>query len=128
MLIKPFFIHFNNTFFVAELNRKLVGFLIGFLSQTYPDEAYIHFGGVHPNMRLHGLMRILFQRFLNVCKANNRSIIRSAISPLNKDSIEFHKHMGFTLDPGDGEIDGLPVTLNYHRRNDPKVTFKKILD
>ena len=49
MLPKLFFLHFEGTSFVAEDDEgKLVAFLIGFLSQTDPDEAYIHFVGVAP--------------------------------------------------------------------------------
>ena len=48
MLPRLFFVHFQETCFVAEEGSELTGFLAGFLSQTYPDEAYIHFAGVHP--------------------------------------------------------------------------------
>jgi hypothetical protein len=51
MLPKLFFIHFNETSFIAEANSVAVGFLIGFLSQTHPEEVYIHFTGVHPDFK-----------------------------------------------------------------------------
>ncbi len=52
MLPKLFFLHFEGTSFVAEDDEgKLVAFLIGFLSQTDSDEAYIHFVGVAPSER-----------------------------------------------------------------------------
>jgi ribosomal protein S18 acetylase RimI-like enzyme len=57
MLPKLFFDHFKNTSFIAEKDGKIVGFLIGFLSQTYPEEAYIHFVGVHPDYRKSGIGR-----------------------------------------------------------------------
>ncbi|WP_254068526.1 GNAT family N-acetyltransferase [Brevibacillus sp. 7WMA2] len=50
MLPKLFFEHFTYTAsfsFIAEKNGELLGFLIGFLSQTHRDEAYIHFVGIH---------------------------------------------------------------------------------
>lgn len=43
MLPKLFFDHFTTTSFIAEKEGKIIGFLIGFLSQSYPDAAYIHF-------------------------------------------------------------------------------------
>ena len=46
MLPKLFFLHFEGTSFVAEdEDGKLVAFLIGFLSQTDPEEADVHFVG-----------------------------------------------------------------------------------
>ena len=124
---KVFFIHFCNTVFVAEKGNELAGFLVGFLSQTDPGEGYIHFVGVHPEMRKTGLGRDLYQRFFDVCLAHSRHIVRSCTSPVNKLSIAFHQHMGFTIEPGDAAVDGVPVTMNFLRENDPKVLFKKEL-
>lgn len=47
MLPSLFFRHFQDTSFVAEEDNKLIGFLTGFISQSYPGEAYIHFIGIH---------------------------------------------------------------------------------
>ena len=50
MLPKLFFLHFEGTSFVAENDDgTLAAFLIGFLSQTDSEEAYIHFVGVAPD-------------------------------------------------------------------------------
>jgi ribosomal protein S18 acetylase RimI-like enzyme len=124
---KIFFMHFCNTSFVAEKDSELFGFLVGFLSQTYPDEAYIHFVGVHPDMRKMGLARILYQKFYDVCFNHSRTIVRSCTSPINKLSIGFHQSMGFSIEPGDSSVDGVPVTTNHFRNNDPKVLFRKEL-
>jgi hypothetical protein len=51
MLPKLFFVHFRPTSFVAEHNGRIVAFVIGFVSRTFPEEAYIHFVGVHPEFR-----------------------------------------------------------------------------
>ena len=45
MLPKLFFQHFQETSFAVEDNHQIVAFLIGFVSQTYPEQAYIHFVG-----------------------------------------------------------------------------------
>ena len=124
---KVFFIHFYNTIFIAHKGNELVGFLVGFLSQTDDKEGYIHFAGVHPDMRKVGLGRALFQKFFEVCTAHSRSIVRSCTSPVNKLSIGFHQRMGFVIEPGDKIVDGVPVVMNYLRENDPKVLFKKEL-
>ena len=56
MLPKLFFVHFSETSFIIEQDNKIHGFLIGFLSQTFADEAYIHFVGIHPDYRKQGLV------------------------------------------------------------------------
>lgn len=68
MLPKLFFVHFRETSFVAESGVNIVGFLIGFLSQTFPDQAYIHFAGVHPNYRRRGLACNLYGHFSELLK------------------------------------------------------------
>ena len=62
MLPKLFFVHFRDTSFVAEDDGALAGFLCGFRSQTFDDEAYIHFVGVDPAHRGGGLGRALDER------------------------------------------------------------------
>lgn len=55
MLPKLFFVHFRSTSFTAVDDGQIVGFLIDFVSQTLPDQAYNHFLGVHPARRREGL-------------------------------------------------------------------------
>ena len=71
LLPRLFFEHFRETSFVAEEDGELVGFLNGFLSQTFPDEAYIHFVGVRPDRRGSGLARELYERFFAVARAHD---------------------------------------------------------
>jgi len=122
---KVFFIHFNNTSFVVEDGDTLQGFLVGFMSQTEPEVGYIHFAGVHPDHRKAGIGRTLYQHFFRSCRSQDRKIVKSCTSPVNKLSIGFHTAMGFTIEPGDGRIDGVAVTTNYLGSNNPKVLFKK---
>src|SRR6266536_1310119 len=63
MLPKLFFVHFRDTSFVADDGDELAGFLCGFRSQTFADEAYVHFVGVDPGRRGSGLGRLLYERF-----------------------------------------------------------------
>ena len=51
MLPRLFFEHFTDTSFAAERDGTLAGFLVGFISQSRPGEAYIHFVGVAPAER-----------------------------------------------------------------------------
>ncbi|GIM47283.1 hypothetical protein DNHGIG_28320 [Collibacillus ludicampi] len=61
MLPKLFFQHFQDTSFVAERDDQIIGFLIGFVSQTYPNQAYIHFIGVHSEYRKVGIEKRLYE-------------------------------------------------------------------
>ena len=101
LLPRLFFEHFRQTSFVAEEDGELLGFLNGFLSQSSPDEAYIHFVGVRPDRRGGGLARELYERFFVVARANGRSLVRSVTSPMNDGSIAFHRALGFDVERGD---------------------------
>ena len=85
MLPKLFFVHFRDTSFVAEEDGKVVGFLCGFRSQTFDDEAYIHFVGVDPRARAQGLGRALYERFFAAVAP--RSIVRAVTAPVNERSV-----------------------------------------
>ncbi|HPQ45421.1 MAG TPA: GNAT family N-acetyltransferase [Syntrophales bacterium] len=126
-VLKIFFIHFTDTTYIAEIHDELVGFLVGFLSQSDEDVGYIHFAGVHPEFRQSGIGRLLFEKFFDACRLHNRSIVKSCTSPINTLSIAFHRKMGYMIEPGDGTVDGVPVTLNYLGKGNPKVLFKKDL-
>jgi predicted GNAT superfamily acetyltransferase len=99
MLPKLFFLHFEGTSFVAEReDGTIAGFLIGFLSQTHGDEAYVHFVGVSPELRGSGLGRELYERFFSEAVARDRTTVRAVTSPLNETSVAFHGALGFEVD------------------------------
>jgi ribosomal protein S18 acetylase RimI-like enzyme len=127
MLPKLFFVHFRNTSFVSERNGKIVGFLIGFLSQTYPDQAYIHFAGIHPDFRRKGLAGNIYRHFFGIVREHGCKIVHSVTSPVNKVSIAFHLRMGFSIEPGDKLIEGISVTENYDGQGGDRVLFVKSL-
>jgi ribosomal protein S18 acetylase RimI-like enzyme len=107
MLPKLFFLHFEGTSFVAEDDDgELAGFLVGFLSQTHADEAYVHFVGVDPRQRGSGLGRQLYERFFDAVRAEGRSLVRCVTSPANADSVAFHESIGFTVDRVEENYDG----------------------
>lgn len=106
MLPQLFFLHFEGTSFVAEDGEDLVGFLIGFLSQTKDDEAYIHFVGVSPEHRGEGLGRELYERFFDEARGHGRTVVRCVTSPVNEDSVSFHEALGFEVDRVVEDYDG----------------------
>jgi len=115
LLPKLFFDHFKNTSFIVEEEGEIIGFLIGFLSQSYSNEAYIHFVGIHPKHRGKGIGRQLYNQFFDVIKQNGRNIVRCVTSPVNKASIDYHTKMGFEIEQG-------------NKVNHDKVLFVKYLN
>ena len=128
MLPKLFFIHFRQTSFVAEYRENIVGFLVGFVSQTLSDEAYIHFVGVHPDFRMKGLGGELYERFFDSTKKLGCNVVRCVTSPVNKGSISFHLRMGFSIEEGTKNIGNIQVVENYDGKGEDRVLFFKRLD
>ncbi len=103
MLPRLFFVYFRPTSFVLERDGELVGFLCGFVSQTDPAEAYVHFVGVDPRLRGRGAGRLLYDRFFVAVRDRGCSVVRAVTSPLNRASVAFHTAIGFTADETGGE-------------------------
>lgn len=124
LLPRLFLDHFFNTSFVLEKDDVLIAFLIGFLSPARTTAGYIHFAGVHPNYRGMGIGNNLYHQFFALCLKSGRDTVRACTSPENKKSIEFHKKLGFQILPGNSKNEGVAITLDYNRPNDPKVLFE----
>lgn len=119
-LPRLFFDHFHATSLVAEdADGRVVAFLVGFLSPSLPDEAYVHFVGVHPDQRRTGLARRLYERFFTTVRAAGRRVVRALTSPVNGGSIDFHRRLGF-------EVEG-PVA-DYDQPGMARVLFRRRLD
>ena len=103
MLPRLFFTHFRDTSFVAEENGELAGFLCGFLSQTYPEQAYVHFVGIAPEHRKSGLASELYERFFAAAREASRVSVHCVTSPGNSGSIAFHRRIGFEVE---AEVEG----------------------
>lgn len=128
MLPKLFFIHFRSTSFTAVVDGQIVAFLIGFVSQTYPDQAYVHFLGVHPARRGVGLGRLLYEHFFTTAASLGCRTVHCVTAPVNRNSIAFHRRMGFSLLESDFKIDGVPVAVGYDGQGEDRVIFTMNLD
>ena len=117
-LPRLFLDHFHATSTVAEADGDLAAFLIGFLSPSLPDAAYIHFVGVHPGQRGSGVARRLYERFFALAAADGRTVVRAVTAPVNAASIAFHTALGFTVT---GPLPG------YDGPGDVKVRFERAL-
>jgi predicted GNAT superfamily acetyltransferase len=94
-LTRLFLEHFCDTSLIAEHEGELAGFVIGFMSPSKPDEAYIHFTGVGPPWRRAGLARSLYEQFFDRAREDGRSVVKAITSAGNEKSIAFHRAMGF---------------------------------
>ena len=118
MLPRLFFVHFEGTSFIAEVEGELAGFLCGFLSQTHDDEAYVHFVGVDPERRGQGIGTALYERFFAEVRPLARSVVRAVTSPANVGSVDFHEALGFEVER---------VMENYDGRGgDPVLLVKRL--
>ncbi|WP_349407432.1 GNAT family N-acetyltransferase [Pseudalkalibacillus sp. SCS-8] len=127
LLPRFLFEHFQDTSFIVEEDDHIVGFLIGFRSQTREDEAYIHLIGVHPDFRKLGLGRKLYHTFFAKVQEMNINKVYAITSPINEHSILFHRQMGFLIIPGDEEVNGVSVQTNYDGQGNDRVLFVKDL-
>lgn len=126
MFSKWYIQHFRDTCLLAEENGKIVGFVMGFLSQSEPDESYIRIVMVDPAWRGKGVARALYEEFFKRVVTLGRYVIRCVTAPRKKDSIAFHSRMGFNIEPQEQEFEGVPVCLNYDGRGGNRVVFKKV--
>ncbi|WP_327357350.1 GNAT family N-acetyltransferase [Streptomyces sp. NBC_01304] len=123
---------FAGTSLVLEGERgpdgaRIEAFLVGFHSADRADEAYIHFVGVDPALRGQGVGRRLYGAFFARAAAAGRTRVRAITSPGNAGSIAFHRSLGFLLEPGDREADGVPVHSDHDGPGEDRVCFRKEL-
>ena len=97
LLPRLFFEHFQATSFVIETEDELVAFIIGFISQTNPNQAYIHFVGVNANYRKQGHANHLYNIFINTVKERGCNEVHCITTPINKGSIAFHEALEFEV-------------------------------
>ena len=127
LLPRLFFQHFADTSTIVEdADGGLAGFLIGFRSQSAPDAAYIHFVGVRPDLRRHGLARVLYVRFFDEMRASGCRRVDAITGPRNRRSQEFHRAMGFAA-TGDTEVDGVQAWRDYDGPGEHRVAFTRAI-
>jgi len=69
---------FGDTAFVAEEKGRVIGFVVGFISQTDPREAYIHLVATGPGSRRRGgIARNLYKQFFAAVAAHGCQRVRA---------------------------------------------------
>ncbi|MFJ4839369.1 GNAT family N-acetyltransferase [Streptomyces sp. NPDC088746] len=107
LLPRLYFQHFTTTSFLVERgNGEVAAFLVGFLSQTQPETAYVHFVGVDPALHGQGVGRALYQAFFALARSHGRRFVHCITSPENTASRAFHTRLGFTASAVKPDYDG----------------------
>ena len=122
---------FRSTSFVAELSSgELGGFLLGFISQENPEEAYIHLLCVDPKMRGKHIGKKLVEKFTEETALKNCKKIYLITKPVNWNSISFYKKLGFLEDKSLETINilGTNAVKNYNGMGQHMVVFYKLID
>ncbi|MEV6757643.1 GNAT family N-acetyltransferase [Streptomyces sp. NPDC051214] len=132
LLPRLYFQHFTTTSFVVERTGgraeasdggQIAAFLVGFLSQTQPDAAYVHFVGVDPRLHGQGVGRALYQAFFALARSYGRRYVHCVTSPQNSASQAFHARLGFTVSASKPDYDGpgldrVAFTIDLAERQD----------
>ncbi|MFD4502522.1 GNAT family N-acetyltransferase [Streptomyces sp. NPDC058457] len=125
LLPRLFLQFFAGTSLVLEEGTEIRAFLIGFHAADNDTEAYIHFVGVDPELRGQGVARRLYTAFSRRAAEEGRTVVRAITSPGNAGSIAFHRAMGFSVESGDREVDGVSVHTDYDGPGQDRVCFRK---
>lgn len=79
------------------------------------------------------LPRLFFEHFTDTSFAAERDgelagfLVRAVTAPVNQGSVRFHQQLGFGIEPGDREVDGVPVATGYDGDGQDRVRFVKHL-
>lgn len=129
MLPRLFFTHFNNTSFIIKEKETIVGFIVGFISQTEKTKAYVHFIGVNPVMRNRKIGKLLYTSFFQAVRTLGVKEVLSVTSIDNKSSISFHQRVGFDIMANESLNDsGNPYYKDYDGPGQHRVLFKYNLE
>ena len=96
-LPRLFFDLFHRTSLVIDGPGGPQAFLVGILSPSDPEQAYVHFAGVAPGARHSGLGRVLYEDFFALARADRRREVRAVTSAGNTGSVAFHQSLGFAV-------------------------------
>lgn len=130
LLPRLWFQHFAGTSWIAEDETgRLLGFVVGFISQDEPTTGYVHMIGSDPNRRRGGIGRALYERAFQDLGARGALRVSAVTWPGNRRSIDFHRAMGFAIDdgPGSQSIYGTPAFADYDGEGEDRVVFTREL-
>ncbi|MCP9835643.1 GNAT family N-acetyltransferase [Cyanobium sp. Aljojuca 7A6] len=83
---------------------------------------------MHPARRGEGLGRLLYEHFFATAASVGCRTAQCLTAPVNRQSIAFHRRIGFSLLDSDDKVDGLPVAVGYDGESEDRVIFMMDLD
>ncbi len=119
--------HFRSTSFIAEDRGEMIGYFLGFRSQSKPEEALIHLVQVAPRLRGNGVGRRMFSQFQASVKNMGCTKIITHSRPENNSCSRFYKAMGFDVVAGEDpiEVNGMPCVRDYNGPGKHRVVWVK---
>ena len=102
-----FFYELGDYALVVEQGSETIGFLLGFIvPRVEPPGAaesdvartgYVHLVGIHPEYRRRGVGRLLYDRFVDECRAAHCVRMKAITTPGHEGSIRFHVALGWNM-------------------------------
>ena len=122
---------FKSTSLVVELDSgELAGFLLGFVSQEDPEEAYMHLLCVDPKIRTRGIGKSLVEKFFEAVSLKGWKKVYLITKPINWKSISFYRNLGFLEEKKGNIINimGASAIRNYNGMGEHMVVFYKYIE
>ncbi|MFO0663800.1 MAG: GNAT family N-acetyltransferase [Polyangiaceae bacterium] len=93
---EPVFFHeLGENALVVEDKGEIVGFLLGFIVPRPVPSGYVQLVGIDPDYRRRGVGRLLYERFTEVCRAQQCERLKAITTAGNEGSLRFHLALGF---------------------------------
>jgi ribosomal protein S18 acetylase RimI-like enzyme len=130
LLPRLWFQHFTGTSWIAEEESgRLAGFIVAFISQDDPSTGYVHMVAADPNKRRGGVGRALYEQVFGDLRPRGVRRVRAVTWPGNRQSVSFHRSMGFRVDAGPDtqNLYGTPAYADYDGEGDDRVVFTRDL-
>jgi len=102
---------------IARADGLPAGFLLGMVSLSEPDLAYVHLHAVDPALRGQGVGAALYREFGRRAMGSGCTRIRALAAPQREGSIAFHRALGF---------DG-PLVPDYLGPGEDRIVFERAL-
>ncbi len=102
---------------IAYPDGRPAGFLLGLVSLSEPDLAYVHLHAVDPDLRGQGVGATLYRWFGERAAERGCTRIRGLAAPHREESIAFHRALGF---------DG-PLVADYLGPGEDRFVFERAL-
>jgi len=122
---------FKNTSLVVENtgNGNICAFLLGLVSQTNPQNAYIHLLCVDTKFRGKKLAPNLINKFIYIVSKLGSTNISLLSKPSNIKAIKFYNKQGFLSKKTNEtlEEDGINIFKDYDGPNEDKIIFYKYI-